>query len=411
MASTTVIPQDILQSNLQNMSKVERTRTWLQSDVQSYAAGQQVWFNVPQDYLVDCRRHFFSAQIALTAVGGTYAALPKPVTSIFSRIQLFFGATAVVDIQDLGVLQGILKTMNKYQPTINNIEDGWYTTAQNKTQSILANQYEFQFNLEALQRIYPLQNISQNMRICLTINQTANTCYYDGTAPTLAITNFRFNYATIKPTSEVKAMVDGMCQAGNYQVKFWTYESQQTNIASGTSASFDLSFKKSSVRGLITAMRLSTTETGGAVDHAFLLGYPENNISNAIVRLGSYNWPLNGYDYSAGPTKYGYMASAHDRRAFFNMEFDSHDSQGDTFADCGSTAVANAPNCFWVVYDMRRDTTFESYDNGFDCSKNSANFVEFINWTAGGGALTAHNYCMFAVTLTVQPGGGLIFQQ
>lgn len=404
-----LVPTDILQNNIGDIVKIERTHVKIPSDVSSYTGnGARAYFKLPSEYLVDLRRSYFSVRAQATlGAGSTYCQFPYPIQSCFSRVQVFIGSTQILDVQDQGVLQGLFKVSSKYTSVVNKIEDGFYNSTQNRAQSVLPTQYEFRFNYEAMERIWPLQAIGNGgMYFVLTFAQNADCMVYDGAAPTAVFDRFEYNYSTIKPTPEVMALVDGMVAAGNYTVKFWSWESQLLTLLSGTSATSVLSLKHACCRGLVTAMRLSTTETGGAVDHAFVLGYPQANISQAQLRLGSRQWPMNPYDMSVGATGYGYNAPLLDRRTFLNFQFNSHDSQGDDFGSMGATGATNIPNAFVLAFDMRRDDTSNAYNNGFDTNSQSGDFQLYLNWSAPPGNLTQHNYLCYASTVTVRPGGG-----
>lgn len=410
-----LVPSDILQNNIGDIVKIERVHVKIPSDVSTYAAnGARAYFKIPSEYLVDLRRSYFSMRAQATlGAGSTYAQFPYPIQSLFSRVQMFIGSTQILDVQDQGVLQGLFKVSSKYTAVINKVEDGFYNSTQNRAQTVLPTQYEFRFNYEAMERIWPVQSIgSGGLYFVLTFSQLADCCVYDGAAPTAVFDRFEFNYSVIKPTAEVMALVDGMISSGDYKIKYWAWESQLLTLLSGTSATSVLSFKHSCCRGLLAAMRLSTTETGGAVDHAFVLGYPQANISQAQLRLGSRSWPLNPYDMSVGAAGYGYNAALLDRRTFMNWQYNSHDSQGDDFGSMGATGATNIANSLVLAFDMRRDDTSNAYNNGFDSGSQSGDMQLFLNWSSPPGNMTAHHYICYAATVTVRPGGGgIIIEQ
>jgi len=410
-----VVPSDILQENLGNVVKIERTHTKIPSDVQSYQGnGARAIFTIPSAYLCDLRRAYFSMRTQLTnGAGSTYSGLPQPIQSLFSRCQVFVGSTSILDVQSSGQLQGLFKVCSQYNSVINKSEDLIYDQAQNRAASVIPRQWLFRFNYETLQRIYPLESIgSGGMRIELTFDQLSNSCTYDAAAPTGVFDRLEFNYHTIRPTQEVRSLVDGLIASGSYEIKTWNWESQRLSVLGGTSSSLNLSFKHKACRGVITAMQLATTESSGTFERKFLLGYPENDISSAQLRIGSESFPQNPYDMSVAAAGRGFNAPLLIRRSFFEWMFGSHARQGDDFGSMDSTAVPNLANSLILCYDLRRDDSGTHWGDGFDTNTTSASFIEYLQWASASANLTAFNYVCYEGCVTVrQGGGGIIFEQ
>lgn len=407
-----LVPGDLLNKTPGNIARVQRTRTNVQSDIATYSAGQRVIFYLPND-IVDLRRSYFRLVAQLTANGGGTCAFPF-VQALFSRVQVFIGSVSIFDCQDQASLMGMFKTQQEYTALLNKTEDGLFTVAQQRTQSILATEYCMRLPYDVFERVYPLNKLgNMGSRIELTIDSTINSCEFSsGTPPTLAISNFRFHYATITPTAEVNALIDGLVSAGQYQIKLWNFESQLFTVSAVTSVSQQISFKKRCIRGIVRVMRPSADETSGLVSNKFITDNLQAGIQSAQMRMGGQCWPLVPYDYaSVAATGQPWIESLLDTRAFWEFYSSSHSRQGDTISSFNSTAVPEGDNTFSIAYDMRRDPYSLAFDNGLDVSSGSQNLLLVETFSPAIAASTYHVYCMYEATITFGAGGGILYSE
>lgn len=407
-----LVPSEILNKSPGNVVKIQRTRTVQQSDIATYSPGQRAIFYLPNE-IVDLRKSYFRGVMTLTPNGGGTCSF-YPVQSLFSRIQVFIGSVSIFDLQSAASLYGLFKTQQEYTSLVNKTEEGFFETAQARTNSILAVEYCFRFPYDVFERVYPLNKLgNMGMRIELTVDQTSSSCEFSsGTPPSLAISNFRLQYATITPTAEVEALIDGLVSSGQYQIKMWNFESQNFSVGAVTAVNQQLAFKKRCIRGIVRCMRPSADAISGTVANKFVQDNLQAGIQSAQIRMGGQCWPLIPYDFaSVAATGQPWIESLLDTRAFWEFYSSSHLRQGDTISSFNSTGVSQGDNTFSIAYDMRLDPYSLAWGNGLNTALGSQNLLLVETFSPAIAASDYFTYCMYEATVTFNKGGGILYEE
>ncbi len=398
----TAIPSDILQQNLETIGGLKRRTVRTQSDVSNYSAGQKIIINLPSqsNSCADLRRSYFSMVAQLTQNGGTYAGFSYPISTLFSRLRILVGSQVVTDIDSIDALMGMFAVATATQSVLGNTGSGTYTQATRRTESLTARLYEFKFDIDFLERIYPVDRIRGGVRIELTVNQANICCEYDGGTPTIAISQFYLNYYSIEMTSEISQMVDGLIATGQYIIKGWNWNSFTGQTANQSGSQIQLPFKFKCIRGFLWGYRDNADITDPLVNLKYTDNWQEDGIATANLKIGVEQFPVEGYQFNTGLQ--GYLLTQRDFNSFMNQWFQSHSRQMDFFG-------ASAPLLrFMTAFDVRMDSTSNAWGNGINTADGNTNQIINVTYAAPPGALWHNVFAAYETTVLVGANGNVV---
>lgn len=281
---------------------LSRTDVYQQAEQSQYNAGQQIKIYLPSN-VSDLREHTFQFRVNGTAYGApaTFTRLGQGAFCLFNRLEILFGPTKVMDIENIDVLKSIIR----YKAPVNYTEGSGAllegTTANAATRNAdFANPnrvYAINFDCGILKRILYLNKINVQMIIRLTLNEPVRCLETDnigGTAGTYQILDPEFHYSGLVLSNSWNDLYNQVvAERGGYSYTYRTYANfQNTNaLAAGVSnAQIVLPFRYSSLVSVLYVMR-----NAADLVNPLILGKNDtfnfNNINSARLKVDNIYYP------------------------------------------------------------------------------------------------------------------------
>jgi hypothetical protein len=396
-----VIPADLTFEKALESVRIKRIPVRAQSDTQTYGLNGKVQIQLPSDFS-DFRGSYLTFNAIAPLNGGTYVRFSYPIQSMFRRAQVYLGSEIIEDIDDQNVLQGIFKMASSYDSVNNTTLEGAYLAATRATQTNAGRLYSVHMHLESLMRVWPLHKIKMPLRLVLTIGSGNDFLEYDGSIPVVTVSDIYLNYHSLQVPSDVSALLDAQIAAGNLKVRIHSWDNYNVQIASATSNTLMLPFKRRVVNAMIAVWRDAADISSAAVDGKFTDQFEADGIISTFVKVATQTYPADKYEMNYN---FGYLQMANVFNSIMQDDFRAYYRQQDTFA-----LQAPATRCGIGAYDLRNDNSPQSdklWDNGIDTSQSANSQQLGLLFTAAPGALAVDVYAKFESVITVLPGGGI----
>ena len=297
-----VPPEIALQKEYKLGGVISRTDVYQQAEQSQYNSGQQIKIYLPSN-VSDLREHTFQFRINGTAYGApaTFTRFGQGISCIFQRLEVLFGPTKVLDIENIDVLKSIIRLNQpvNYTEGSGALLEGTSATAATRNADFTnANRvYAVNFDIGILKRILYLNKINVQMIIRLTLSQPERCLETDnvtGTAGDYQVLDPEFHYSALVMSQSWDDMYNRMvAESGGYKYTYRTYMNfQNTNaLAAGVSnAQIVLPFRYSSLVSVEYVMR-----NAADLNDPLTLGkntvFNFNNINSARLKVDNVYYP------------------------------------------------------------------------------------------------------------------------
>lgn len=396
-----VIPSDLTFEKALESVRIKRIPVRAQSDTQTYGLNGKVQIQLPSDFS-DLRGSYLTFNAIAVQNGGTYVRFSYPIQTLFRRAQIYLGSEIIEDIDDVNVLQGIFKMASSYASVFNIALEGAYDSISRAAQTVAGRAYSVHMRLESLERVLPLHKIKMPLRIVLTIGSGPDFLEYDGALPAVTVSEIYLNYHSLQVPSDVSALLDAQIAAGNLKIRVHSWDNYNVQLASATSNTLMLPFKRKTVNAILAVWRDATDVSSPAINGKFTDNFEADGVISTYVKIGTQTYPADKYEMNAN---FGYMQMANVFNSIMQPDFRAYYRQQDTFG-----LQSPATRCGIGAYDLRNDNSPKSddlWDNGLDTS-NSANSQQLgLLFSAAPGALAVDVFAKYESVITVLPGGGI----
>jgi hypothetical protein len=397
-----VIPSDYTFEKAIESVRIKRLPVRAQSDTQSYTTGGKIQITLPSDFS-DLRGSYLTFNAIAPANGGTYVRFSYPVQTMIQRAQVYLGSKVIEDIDDQAVIQGMFKGASSYDSVNNLTTEGAYLAATRATQTNAGRLYTVHMRLESLERVWPLHKIKMPLRIVLTLwGSTPYFMEYDGSAPTVTISDIFLNYHSLQVPDDVSAMLDASIASGNCRIKFHSWDNYNVQLSSATSNTLMLPFKRKCVNAILAVWRDAADISSAAVDGKYTDQFEADGIIQTYVKVATQVYPSDKYEMNYN---FGYLLMSPVFNSIMNDRFHAYDRQQDTFA-----LQAPATRCGIGAYDLRLDNSPKSdglWGNGVDTSQSANSQQLGLLFSAAPGALAVDVFAKYEASVTVLPNGGI----
>ncbi len=395
-----VIPQDYAFTHVPQSVNIKRIPTRANTDTQSYSFNNKIQIQLTNDF-ADLRSSYLTFYAIAPLNSGTYVRMSFPVTTLFSRIQVYLGSQLIEDIDQYNVLAGLFKEVSSYD-SVNNVGlEGYYLAATRATETNAGRLYSCRLRLESLERVWPLHKLKLGMRIVLTVGDASSILEYDGSAPVLTINNMYFNYHTIMPDAALNAVVDSAIQAGNMNIYFRSWDNYNVQVSTATSNTLLLPFKRRVLEAILAVWRDTADVTGANVNGKFIDQYQSKSVIGGFCKINSIVYPSDKYDM--GYTS-GYILMSNVLNSIMQDTTHPYDRQQDTFS------LQDIANRTIAAFDLRVDSSPGSQGlrgNGVDTSSSPNAQSLGLTYSALTGALAYDVFGRYEAMVKILPGGSI----
>jgi hypothetical protein len=398
-----VVPPEYTFTKKPKQVNIRRLPVRAASDTQTYANNGKITIVIPPDF-VDFRAGSFLSFYAIAPInGGTFIRFSYPIQTIFRRVTVYLGSQVIEDIDDYQALAGMFKLCSSNQAVVGPQMEGSYTDATRATQTNAGRLYSCKLRLESLERVWPLHKLLVPLRIVLQLADVSTYIEYDGGATAgLSFSEVYMNYYVIQPDDAVDQMLDASIKSGNAQVCFHSWDNYNTALATATSQTIMLPYKRKCVNGVVAGVRLQSEIASAAVTGKFTDQWScSSTIQSGYVKINSQTYPQDFYNMQFNQ---GYYMLAWPLNSLLNDEFSASTRQADTFSD------ASPVDRVIVPFDLRKDSSpsgQNAYGNGVDTSASGNAQTLQITYAAASGAISVDVFGKYEVVVTLLPGGGI----
>lgn len=397
-----VVPPEYTFTKKPKQVNIRRLPVRAASDTQTYANNGKVTITIPPDF-VDFRAGSFLSFYAIApANGGTFCRFSWPIRTIFRRVTIYLGSKVITDVDDYASLCGIQALCSSNQAVIGPQMEGSYTDATRATETNAGRLYSCKLRLEALERVWPLHKLLVPLRIVLQLADQSTYLEYDGSAPTVSFSEFYMNYYVIQPDDAVDQLLDASIKSGNAQVCFHAWDNYNTALATATSQTLMLPYKRKNLNGVIAGVRLQSEIASAAITGKFTDQWScSSTLQSGYVKINSQTYPQDFYNMQFNQ---GYYMLAWPLNSLMNDEFSASTRQADTFSD------ASPVDRVIIPFDLRKDSSPSgqgAYGNGVDTSASGNAQTLQLTYAAASGAISVDVFGKYEVIVTLLPGGGI----
>lgn len=221
-----------------------------------------VRFPIPNSYLLDTRYGYITFNCTVTVTGGTFLQIAQGIFSIFNRLRIIQGSTAIEDILDWNRIYAALWEMTVpflVTSAIANPAMGFGTQLQRQAQT---NNYFFVLPLFSgvlNTELLPLQNINNGLWLELYIEDPTKCIETDGATPIITVTSLLFHVERLELDPSYMAFIRSFVASNGLTLGFHTWTRYVNVLATSSRQDIQINHRSSSLNGILNFFINSAT--------------------------------------------------------------------------------------------------------------------------------------------------------
>jgi hypothetical protein len=272
----TYIPDSLRFRQTKQGLACRRVPVKFRSDQQSYntASNRLIQIRLPNNALYDTRPGYLTFTLAISNTNGTYARIHQGVFSIFNRLRMMCGSTAVEDLRDYARIYSAQWEMLNPSLVTGNIGNvmGFGTQLERNAKGATSTEYACPLMSGVLNtELLPFDNLSEGMVLELYLDDTTTYIESDSTlVPVVTVSNIMFHMERLDIDPSFRSFLKADVQANGLNLGWQTWERYQFLMPTGTRQNINITHKSSSVNGMFHFLLNSANFNNMTVNDKYL---------------------------------------------------------------------------------------------------------------------------------------------